>query len=290
MERYLLLECLGEGSNGKVHKAQDKESGVYVALKFINVDDLTEGIPAYALREVNILSALHHPHIIGLREVIINGSQVILVLEYMKTNLYSFMQRHPDRLPAVQIKKWFYELLKGVNYMHSQLILHRDLKPENLLLNKTNTLKIADFGLSTQLVSKDQKSSNHHVISLWYKAPELLVPHVNYLYSFEVDMWSCGCIFAEMWTGIPLFCGLNQADQLAVIMEKRGTSWLQERYPEKKWPILLPTPTVEWALVQDENALDLLEQCLQMNPNARISAALALRHPYFAELHGERKP
>jgi len=188
-------------------------------------------------------------------------------------------------IPKPSIKSFLYQLLKGISFCHDHRVLHRDLKPQNLLINRKGELKLADFGLA-RAFGIPVRSYSHEVVTLWYRAPDVLMGSRKY--STPIDIWSAGCIFAEMVTGRPLFPGSNVNDQLLKIFKILGTP------NDKIWPSIVELPDYKpdfpvypsqkiTSLVTglDEDGYDLLGKMLQYDPSQRISAAKALQHPYF---------
>lgn len=211
MDMYEKLEKVGEGTYGKVYKAKDKATGQLVALKKTKLEMDEEGIPPTALREVSLLQMLSQSlYVVRLLCVehvdsrkLVDGKPkpvLYLVFEYLDTDLKKFIDSHrkgqnPRPLPPSQIQSFLYQLCKGVAHCHSHGVLHRDLKPQNLLLDKDRgILKIADLGLG-RAFTVPLKSYTHEIVTLWYRAPEVLLGSTHY--STGVDMWSVGCIFGK---------------------------------------------------------------------------------------------
>lgn len=182
-----------------------------------------------------------------------------------------------------------FDLLKGLDYCHSKRIVHRDLKPQNLLLNSQGTLKIADFGLS-RVMSHPLKPLTKDIVTLWYRPPEILLGCDKY--STNVDMWSVGCIFAEMLSKKPLFPGDSQIGQLMKIFQVLGTPnssiWPQISFLENfklTFPKFKGFPIENILVDIDPLAIDLLKSMITLKPGSRISAKKALQHPYFQDLY-----
>jgi len=191
-------------------------------------------------------------------------------------------------LQAATVRFYLYQLLQGIVYCHQHRVLHRDLKPQNLLINHEGELKLADFGLA-RAFGIPVRNYTHEVVTLWYRAPDVLMGSRKY--STQVDIWSVGCIFAEMVNGRPLFPGSSDADQLTKIFKCLGTPNV------KLWPSIaelpeykenFPTyPAQPWKKIVkklDPAGLDLLSQMLRYDPAKRISADAAMKHPYFKDL------
>ncbi|CAO2821031.1 unnamed protein product [Amaranthus hypochondriacus] len=304
MEKYEKLEKVGEGTYGKVYKAKEKGTGQLVALKKTRLEMDEEGVPPTALREVSLLQmlsqSLYVVRLLCVEHVEKTNSAtgvskplLYLVFEYLDTDLKKFIDSHrkgsnPRPLPPSQVQSFLFQLLKGVAHCHSHGVLHRDLKPQNLLLDKEKgILKIADLGLGRSF-TVPLKSYTHEIVTLWYRAPEVLLGCTHY--STAVDIWSVGCIFAEMVRRQALFPGDSEFQQLLHIFRLLGTP------TEEQWPGV--TSLRDWHVYPqwegqnlaravpslDPNGLDLLSKMLKYNPAERISAKVALDHPYFDTL------
>ncbi|KAI9893538.1 MAG: negative regulator of the PHO system [Vezdaea aestivalis] len=287
------LEKLGEGTYATVFKGRNRQTGEYVALKEIHLDS-EEGTPSTAIREISLMKELKHENIVSLHDVIHTENKLMLVFEYMDKDLKKYMDSKGDRgqLDYVTIKSFMHQLLKGIAFCHDNRVLHRDLKPQNLLINNKGQLKLADFGLARAFGIPVNTFSNE-VVTLWYRAPDVLLG--SRTYNTSIDIWSAGCIMAEMYTGRPLFPGTTNEDQLQRIFRLMGTP------SERSWPGISQFPeyksnfqvyaTSEMRLILpqvDQVGLDLLSRMLRLRPELRISAKEALDHPWFADLPGAR--
>jgi len=288
MERYKKLEKIGEGTYGVVYKAKDQQTNKFVALKKIRLEVEDQGVPSTAIREISLLKELRHPNIVNLEDVIHRDQKLYLVFEFLDNDLRRYMDRVGGKMNKLLVKSYLFQLLQGMCYCHSHRVLHRDLKPQNLLIDQKGGLKIADFGLA-RAFCVPIRAFTHEVVTLWYRAPEILLG--GKLYSTPVDMWSIGCIFAEMATHVPLFPGDSEIDQLFQIFRALGTpnetTWpgvssfkdYKSTFPQ--WP---GGPLTRLLPDMDQLGLDLLSKMLIYEPNKRISAREAMRHPYFADL------
>ena len=176
----------------------------------------TAGIPSTALREVSLLQQLKHPNVVQLLDVIHSDRRLTLVFEYVPQDLKKCLLKAPTGLEPFVVKSLLFQLLQGIAYCHRHRILHRDLKPQNLLIDNNGFLKIADFGLARPF-GITPRLYTHEVVTLWYRPPDILAG--SNTYSVSVDMWSIGCIFAEMVSGQPLFQGTSDDDQLQKVRE-----------------------------------------------------------------------
>ncbi|KAK3934824.1 kinase-like domain-containing protein [Diplogelasinospora grovesii] len=284
------LEKLGEGTYATVYKGRNRQTGELVALKEIHLDS-EEGTPSTAIREISLMKELKHENILSLVDVIHTENKLMLVSEFMDMDLKKYMDtRGGDRgqLDPATIKSFVYQLLRGIAYCHEKRILHRDLKPQNLLISKHGVLKLADFGLA-RAFGIPVNTFSAEVVTLWYRAPDVLLG--SRTYNTSIDIWSIGCIMAEMFTGRPLFPGTTNEDELKRIFRLLGTP------SERTWPgishlpeykpqtTVYPAQDLAQVLPQiDPLGIDLLKGMLQLRPEKRISAADALRHAWFYDL------
>lgn len=207
-----------------VFKAYDKNTNTYVALKKVKVPLTEDGVPMNTLREIALLKQLdshEHPNIVRLLDVchgqkLVNELIMFLVFEHLEEDLASYLNKIPNKhtLGSVRIRQMAEEILKGVDFLHSHRIIHRDLKPQNILVSKNGHLKLADFGLAKSY-DFDMKLTRV-VVTLWYRAPEVLL---EVSYASPVDVWSVGCIIAELYSLTPLFVGESEIDQLNKIFK-----------------------------------------------------------------------
>ncbi|CAD8137691.1 unnamed protein product [Paramecium octaurelia] len=293
-ERYQKLEKIGEGTYGLVYKARDNQTGDIVALKKIRMDHEDEGVPSTAIREISLLKEVQHPNIVPLKDVVYDESRLYLIFDFVDLDLKKYMESVPQ-LDRMQVKKFINQMLQALNYCHQNRVIHRDLKPQNILVDiKQQNTQIADFGLA-RAFGLPLKTYTHEVITLWYRAPEILLGQRQY--STPVDIWSLGCIFAEMAQKRPLFCGDSEIDQLFKIFKIMGTP------KETTWPGVTtlpdfkstfprwPTPTNPAATLGKDITnlcplgLDLLSKMITYDPYARITAEEALKHAYFDDLN-----
>jgi len=292
MERYQKMEKIGEGTYGVVYKAKDRVSGEIIALKKIRLEAEDEGIPSTAIREISLLKELQHPNIVRLYDVVHTEKKLTLVFEFLDQDLKKYLDVCDTGLEAPIMKSFLYQLLMGVAYCHHHRVLHRDLKPPNLLINREGQLKLADFGLA-RAFGIPVRSYTHEVVTLWYRAPDVLMGSRRY--STPVDIWSVGCIFAEMANGRPLIAGTSEGDQLERIFRLLGTPThadypgiidLPEYHPNL--PRYPPPPNGFGGLVPtlDATGVDLLTKMMQYDPARRITANDALKHPYFYDVAG----
>jgi len=291
MDRYQKIEKVGEGTYGVVYKAKDTNSGHIVALKKIRLEAEDEGVPSTAIREISLLKELKDDNIVRLLDIVHADQKLYLVFEFLDVDLKRYIETgNQNRTPiSLQIvKKFTHQLTSGLLYCHSHRILHRDLKPQNLLIDKRDNLKLADFGLA-RAFGIPMRTYTHEVVTLWYRAPEVLLGSRHY--STAIDMWSVGCIFAEMaMQGAPLFPGDSEIDQIFKIFRIMGTP------NEEVWPSVSSLPDYKPTFPQwsrqdiarivstlDEAGIDMLKRTLTYDSAKRISAKRALVHPYLAD-------
>lgn len=303
--QYQKKHQLGQGTYGSVFMGADKDTGDVVALKRINTEQEENGFPITAIREVKILKALKHPNIVLLKEIVTSKEKgeipknVFMVFEYLEYDLTGILETPEIRFNQDHIKSWSQQLLSGVHYMHTNKIIHRDLKASNLLINRNGELKIADWGLARSW-NNEMKRLTNRVITLWYRPPELLLGAAKY--DTKIDMWSVGCIIAEMFRRSGFLKGANEGAQLDLIFRAAGHPTVQE-WPDihrlcplwknyeqaaKENPLprrlrdVLKTnlPNPRW---MTEKAKDLIDNLMILNPTERWSAYQALDADYFFE-------
>uniref|UniRef100_A0A8C8GQB4 Cell division protein kinase 5 n=2 Tax=Oncorhynchus TaxID=8016 RepID=A0A8C8GQB4_ONCTS len=269
MQKYEKLEKIGEGTYGTVFKAKNRETHEIVALKRVRLDDDDEGVPSSALREICLLKELKHKNIVRLHDVLHSDKKLTLVFEFCDQDLKKYFDSCNGDLDPETVKSFMYQLLKGLAFCHSRNVLHRDLKPQNLLINRVSGI------LTTCL----------YVVTLWYRPPDVLFGAK--LYSTSIDMWSAGCIFAELANaGRPLFPGNDVDDQLKRIFRYPFRDWqTMTKLPDYKPYPMYPATTSLVNVVPklSSTGRDLLQNLLKCNPVQRISAEEALQHPYFAD-------
>uniref|UniRef100_M1BLC9 cyclin-dependent kinase n=1 Tax=Solanum tuberosum TaxID=4113 RepID=M1BLC9_SOLTU len=233
--QYEKIGKIGEGTYGVVYKALVRATKEIVALKKIRLEQEDEGVPSTAIREISLLKEMQHGNIVRLLDVVHSEKRLYLVFEYLDLDL----KKHMDSCPEFSkdtgvVKSFVYQMLRGIAYCHSRRVLHRDLKPQNLLIDpRTNVLKLADFGLG-RAFGIPVRTFTHEVVTLWYRAPEILLGSRHY--STPVDVWSAGCIFAEMVNQQPLFPGDSEIDELFKIFRVVGTP------NEDTWPGVTSLP------------------------------------------------
>lgn len=290
---YEELNVIGTGAYGTVYRARDlKNPGSIVAIKKVRVALTDDGVPMSTLREIALLKQLdasQHPNIVKLIEVchgklLEREDQLVifLVFEHLEQDLSDFIERfRKSGLQRTLIQRLSKELLTGVDFLHSHRIIHRDLKPQNLLISSQGHLKIADFGLA-KIYDFEMKLTSV-VVTLWYRAPEILLGQP---YNSSVDVWSAGCIIAEMFAAKALFPGTSEGNQLDRIFEltgrpnasqwPAGISLTRENFParSRKQPSDLCPQLCEYSN-------ELLSKMLAYDTCDRPSALECLRHEYF---------
>ncbi|KAK0877912.1 mitogen activated protein kinase [Friedmanniomyces endolithicus] len=277
-EQYEIQDVVGEGAYGVVCSALHKPSGQKVAIKKITPFDHSM-FCLRTLREMKLLRYFNHENVISILDIqkprsFESFSEVYLIQELMETDMH--------------------QTLRALKAMHSANVLHRDLKPSNLLLNANCDLKVCDFGLARSAASTEDNQGfmTENVATRWYRAPEIMLTFKEY--TKAIDVWSVGCILAEMLSGKPLFPGKDYHHQLTLILDVLGTPTMEDYYgiksrrareyirslPFKKkipWKVMFPKTS--------DMALDLLEKLLAFNPAKRIDVEEALKHPYLEPYH-----
>ncbi|XP_003388915.1 PREDICTED: mitogen-activated protein kinase 1-like [Amphimedon queenslandica] len=294
--RYSNLSYIGEGAYGMVCSAVDNQSLTKVAIKRITPFE-HQTYCQRTLREIKILTRFRHENIIGILDILKPPSMaemkdVYIVQTLMETDLYKLLKT--QHLSNDHICYFLYQILRGLKYIHSANVLHRDLKPSNLLLNTTCDLKICDFGLA-RIADPEQDHTGiltEYVATRWYRAPEIMLNSKGY--SKAIDIWSVGCILAEMLSNRPIFPGKHYLDQLNHILNVIGSptekdlSCIRNEKAKSYLKNLPFKPTVPWSRLYpkaDPKALDILGKMLTFNPDERISVDAALAHPYLEQYY-----
>ncbi|XP_073158688.1 mitogen-activated protein kinase 15 [Henckelia pumila] len=303
--RYKILEIVGKGSYGVVCAAIDTHTGEKVAIKKITniFEHISDAIRI--LREIKLLRLLRHPDIVEIKRIMLPPSRrefrdIYVVFELMESDLHQVIKANDD-LTHEHHRFFLYQMLRALKYMHTADVYHRDLKPKNILANANCKLKICDFGLA-RVAFNDTPTTifwTDYIATRWYRAPELCGSFFS-KYTPAIDIWSIGCIFAEVLTGKPLFPGKSVVHQLDLITDFLGTpsadtisgvrnekarKYLSD--VKKKYPV----PFTNKFPNADPLALKLLKRLLSFDPKDRPSAEEALADPYFRGLAKiEREP
>ncbi|KAL3320116.1 Mitogen-activated protein kinase 1 [Cichlidogyrus casuarinus] len=291
--KYKSFRFIGEGAYGIVVSAQDLNTSEKVAIKKTTPFE-HQTFCQRTYREIKILLSFSHENIIDIIDIMLVGPtldsmrDVYIVQSLMDTDLYKLLKT--QALSEDHICYFTYQILRGLKYIHSANVLHRDLKPSNLLINTTCDLKICDFGLAR--VNHPDHDHNgiltEYVATRWYRAPEIMLNSKGY--SKSIDIWSVGCIMAEMFRGKPLFPGKHYIDQLSLILDVLGSptqadqEWIvndKARNFLDKFKEVKRKPWSDLFINTNANALDLLDKLLTFDPRKRISVEDALAHAYL---------
>lgn len=288
---YTDAKVIGNGSFGVVYQAKLVETNELVAIKKVLQDK------RFKNRELQIMRKLEHQNIVRLKFFFYSSGEkkdevfLNLVLEFVPETVYR-VARHYSKskqtIPVLYIKLYMYQLFRSLAYIHSQGVCHRDIKPQNLLLDpETGVLKLCDFGSAKVLVRGEPNVS--YICSRYYRAPELIFGATDY--TCQIDVWSAGCVLAELLLGQPIFPGDSGVDQLVEIIKVLGTPTREQiremnpNYSEFKFPQIKAHP---WAKVfrprTPPEAIQLVSRLLEYTPSARIQPMEACAHAFFDEL------
>jgi len=288
---YTDTKVIGNGSFGVVYQAKLCETGEMVAIKKVLQDK------RFKNRELQIMRRLEHCNIVKLMYFFYTSGEkkdeiyLNLVLEFIPETVYKVARQYAkgkQSIPGLFIRLYMYQLFRSLAYIHSQGICHRDIKPQNLLLDpESGILKLCDFGSAKHLVRGEPNVS--YICSRYYRAPELIFGATDY--TTNIDVWSAGCVFAELMLGQPIFPGDSGVDQLVEIIKVLGTPTREQikemnpNYTEFKFPQIKAHP---WQKVfrarTSPEAIDLVSRLLEYTPSARITPLQACAHTYFDEL------
>ncbi|WCJ23157.1 shaggy-like protein kinase 32 [Euphorbia peplus] len=289
---FMAERVVGTGSFGVVFKAKCLETGEVVAIKKVLQDR------RYKNRELQIMHMLNHPNVLELKHCFLTTNQkedlyLNLVLDYMPETVHRVARHYSkmnlQKMPILYVQLYMYQICRGLNYLHRVLrVCHRDIKPQNLLVNShSHQLKICDFGSAKMLVPGEANIS--YICSRYYRAPELIFGATSY--TTAIDMWSAGCVLAELLLGPPMFPGESGVEQLVEIIKVLGTPTREEikcmnpNYTEFKFPQIKAHP---WHKIFHKRvpveAVDLVSRLLQYSPDLRYTALDACAHPFFNDL------
>ncbi|KAL0320669.1 UNVERIFIED_CONTAM: putative serine/threonine-protein kinase [Sesamum radiatum] len=282
------LDKIGQGTYSNVYRARDLDEGKIVALKKVRFDNLEPESVRFMAREIHILRRLNHPNVIKLEGLVTSrmSCSLYLVFEYMEHDLAGLASHPGLKFTEPQVKCYMKQLLRGLDHCHSCGVLHRDIKGSNLLIDNNGILKIADFGLASFYDPHQSQPLTSRVVTLWYRPPELLLGATYY--GTAVDLWSTGCILAELYAGKPIMPGRTEVEQLHKIFKLCGSPseeyWRKSKLPHAT--IFKPQQPYKRRVAETFKdfpapALALIEILLSIDPADRGSAALALKSEFF---------
>uniref|UniRef100_A0A7I4F5E5 Protein kinase domain-containing protein n=2 Tax=Physcomitrium patens TaxID=3218 RepID=A0A7I4F5E5_PHYPA len=282
------LDKIGQGTYSNVYKARDLETGKIVALKKVRFDNLEPESVRFMAREIQVLRRLDHPNVVKLEGLVTSrmSCSLYLVFEYMEHDLAGLAACPGIMFTEAQVKCYMQQLLRGLEHCHRQGVLHRDIKGSNLLLDNSGVLKIADFGLATFFNPDQKQPLTSRVVTLWYRPPELLLGATEY--GVAVDLWSTGCILAELLAGKPIMPGRTEVEQLHKIFKLCGSP-SEEYWKKSKLPhatIFKPQQPYKRCIQETfkefpASSLALLDTLLAIEPADRGNASQALGSEFF---------
>ncbi|KAM6301367.1 cyclin-dependent kinase-like 2 [Aegotheles albertisi] len=287
MEKYQVLGLVGEGSYGVVTKCRNKESGQLVAVKKFLESEEDAVVRKIAVREIKLLKQLRHENLVNLLEVYKKKKRWYLVFEFVDHTVLDDLEAFPNGLDYSRVRKYLFQIIRGIAFCHSHNIIHRDIKPENILVSQSGVVKLCDFGFARTLAASGEAYTDY-VATRWYRAPELLVGDIKY--GKAVDVWAIGSLITEMLTGEPLFPGDSDIDQLYHITKCLGNLIPRHQELFYKNPLFagMRLPEVKEAESLDKRypklsaaVLDLAKKCLQIDPDKRPSCAELLQCDFF---------
>ncbi|PWZ22987.1 putative serine/threonine-protein kinase [Zea mays] len=282
------LDKIGQGTYSNVYKARDLQSGKIVALKRVRFVNMDPDSVRFMAREIHILRRLDHPNVIRLEGIVTSrlSHSLYLVFEYMEHDLAGLAALSGQRFTEPQVKCLMRQILEGLSHCHARGVLHRDIKGSNLLIDDNGLLRIADFGLATFFDPGKRQPMTSRVVTLWYRPPELLLGATEY--GVAVDLWSTGCILAELLAGKPIMPGQTEIEQLHKIFKLCGSPsedyWAKAKLPDVT--LFKPQRPYRRKIAETfkdfpPSALALLDTLLAIEPSARGTVASALDSEFF---------
>ncbi|KAK8677690.1 hypothetical protein V6N13_143215 [Hibiscus sabdariffa] len=288
VESFEKLEKVGQGTYSSVYKARDLETGKIVAMKKVRFVNMDPESVRFMAREIIILRRLDHPNVMKLVCIVTSrmSSSLYLVFEYMDHDLSGLSATPGIKFTEQQIKCYMQQLFLGLEHCHSRGVLHRDIKGSNLLIDNNGVLKIGDFGLATLFKPGQKQPLTSRVVTLWYRAPELLLGATHY--GVAIDLWSAGCILAELFSGKPIMPGRTEVEQMHKIFKLCGSP-SEEYWQKTKLPhatSFKPQQPYKRCVADTfrnfpHSALSLVDKLLSLEPDVRGSATSALRSEFF---------
>nr|QYW07108.1 cyclin-dependent kinase like 9 [Dimocarpus longan] len=282
------LDKIGQGTYSNVYKARDLLTGKIVALKKVRFDNLEPESVKFMAREILVLRKLDHPNVIKLEGLATSrmSCSLYLVFEYMEHDLAGLAACPSVKFTEPQIKCYMQQFLSGLEHCHNHGVLHRDIKGSNLLIDNEGILKIADFGLATFYNPSLKQPMTSRVVTLWYRPPELLLGATYY--GVGVDLWSAGCILAELLAGKPIMPGRTEVEQLHKIYKLCGSP-SEEYWKKSKLPnatLFKPQQPYKRCIAETfkdfpSSSLPLIETLLSIDPDERGTATAALNSEFF---------
>ncbi|RAL52429.1 hypothetical protein DM860_007286 [Cuscuta australis] len=282
------IDKIGQGTYSNVYKARDTITGKIVALKKVRFDNLEPESVRFMAREIIILRRLDHPNVIKLEGLVTSrmSCSLYLVFEYMEHDLAGLAASPDIKFSEAQVKCYMHQLLSGLEHCHNRHVLHRDIKGSNLLLDNSGILRIADFGLATIFDPSHKHHMTSRVVTLWYRPPELLLGASDY--GVGIDLWSAGCILAELLAGKPIMPGRTEVEQLHKIYKLCGSPsdeyWKKSKLPNAT--LFKPREPYK-RCIRDTfkdfpaSSLPLIDTLLAIDPAERKTATDALRSEFF---------
>ncbi|GAB6020762.1 Cdc2- kinase [Chamberlinius hualienensis] len=284
------LNRIGEGTYGIVYRARDTKSDEIVAMKKVRMERERYGVPVSSLREITLLLRIRHPNIVQLKDVVVglHLNSIFLVMEYCEQDLASLLDNMQTPYTESQVKCIMLQVFQGLHYLHQHFIVHRDLKVSNLLMTDKGCVKIADFGLA-RTYGIPEKPMTPKVVTLWYRAPELLL--LAKTQTTAIDLWAAGCILGELLSHKPLLPGRSEMQQLDLIIDLLGTP------NDSIWPGFSQLPALQHFTLRqqpynnlkhvfpwlNQAGIRLLNFLFTFDPRKRATAEDALQSSYFKE-------